>query len=165
MSMGWNTHQRAFSSATAVIVAGLLSVQGALAAPPLRPQQWQLPRLQASPQPARSSGQAHMPASGSMQTPPQLDLRAPSHMPEVADNAADRSFPSRRPNVAAQEAVQLPALGTEGVRARPTVQEFVRRVHQEGLPVARLFEGKSALVHLGLNPKGKPGLWLVQKTR
>ena len=30
--------------------------------------------------------------------------------------------------------------------------------------MARLFENKSALVHLGLNPKGKPGLWLVQKT-
>ena len=86
-------------------------------------------------------------------------------MPEAADSAAERSFPSRRPNLAAQEAVQLPALGAEGVRARPTVQEFVRRVRQEGLPVARLFEGKSALVHLGLNPKGKPGLWLVQKTR
>jgi hypothetical protein len=41
----------------------------------------------------------------------------------------------------------------------------VSRVHREGLPVARLFETKSALVHLGLNPRGKPGLWLVQKTR
>jgi hypothetical protein len=36
--------------------------------------------------------------------------------------------------------------------------------HREGLPVARLFETKGALLHLGLNPKGKPGLWLVQKT-
>lgn len=40
----------------------------------------------------------------------------------------------------------------------------MRRVHREGLPVARLFETKGALLHLGLNPKGKPGLWLVQKT-
>ena len=37
-------------------------------------------------------------------------------------------------------------------------------VHRGGLPVARLFESKSALVHLGLSPKGKPGLWLVQMT-
>ena len=51
------------------------------------------------------------------------------------------------------------------MHARPTVQDFVRRVHREGLPVARLFETKGVLVHLGLNPKGKPGLWLVQKTR
>jgi len=32
------------------------------------------------------------------------------------------------------------------------------------VPVARLFETKGALLHLGLNPKGKPGLWQVQKT-
>jgi len=50
------------------------------------------------------------------------------------------------------------------MHTRPTLQDFVRRVHREGLPVARLFETKGALVHLGLNPKGKPGLWLVQKT-
>jgi hypothetical protein len=52
----------------------------------------------------------------------------------------------------------------DGPHARPTVQEFVRRLHREGLPVARLFETKGTLVHLGLSPKGKPGLWLVQKT-
>ena len=49
------------------------------------------------------------------------------------------------------------------MRNRLGVQDFVRRVHQEGLPVARLFESRSALLHLGLSPKGKPGLWLVQK--
>ncbi len=49
------------------------------------------------------------------------------------------------------------------MRTRPALQDFVRRVHREGLPVARLFESKSALVHVGLSPKGKPGLWLVQK--
>ncbi len=43
-------------------------------------------------------------------------------------------------------------------------QEFARRVHREGLPVARLWESKSALVSIGLNQKGKPGLWLIQKT-
>jgi len=52
---------------------------------------------------------------------------------------------------------------SEGTRPRPGVQEFVWRVRQEGLPVARLFESKSVLLHIGLNPKGKPGLWLVQK--
>jgi hypothetical protein len=44
------------------------------------------------------------------------------------------------------------------------MQDFVQRVHQQGLPVARLLETKSALLHLGLNARGKPGLWLVQKT-
>jgi hypothetical protein len=42
-------------------------------------------------------------------------------------------------------------------------EDFARRVHREGLPVARLWENKSALVSLGLNQRGKPGLWLVQK--
>lgn len=44
-------------------------------------------------------------------------------------------------------------------------ETLVRRFHREGLPVARLWENHSALVSLGLNAKGKPGLWLVQKTR
>ena len=92
----------------------------------------------------------------------------PAAMALEGGNGAEKSsnaFPSHRQNLAAAERVDLPALGLESMRARPTVQDFVRRVHREGLPVARLFETKGALVHLGLNPKGKPGLWLVQKTR
>jgi hypothetical protein len=64
----------------------------------------------------------------------------------------------------AQEQVEIPTLGSDGMRTRASLQDFVHKVHREGLPVARLFETKSALVHLGLNPRGKPGLWLVQKT-
>jgi hypothetical protein len=63
-----------------------------------------------------------------------------------------------------QEQVEVPNLASEGIHARPTIQEFVQKVRREGLPVARLFETKSALVHVGLSPRGKPGLWLVQKT-
>jgi hypothetical protein len=124
-------------------------------------------------------------ASGAFAAPPQarlvpaptahLDLRLPSHPVEGGANVAEKSpsaFPSmaQRQNLAQQnlaqhEAAQLPALGPDGMHTRPTIQDLVQRVHREGLPVARLFETKSALVHLGLNPKGKPGLWLVQKTR
>jgi hypothetical protein len=111
--------------------------------------------------------QSHM--QSPIQAPAQhLDLRPPSHAVE-AGNAAEKSpsaFPSmaRRQNTA-QEPVELPVLASDGMRTRPSVEEFARRVHREGLPVARLFETKSALVHLGLSPRGKPGLWLVQKTR
>ena len=104
-----------------------------------------------------------------MQAPTQhLDLRPPSHALEGSGNVAEKSpdtFPSmaHRQNPA-QERVEVPGLGSEGMHARPTIQEFVHKVHREGLPVARLFETKSALVHLGLSPRGKPGLWLVQKT-
>jgi hypothetical protein len=117
--------------------------------------------------PPQSRPQSHM--QSPVQAPAQrLDLRPPSHTME-GSNAAEKSpgaFPSmpRRQN-AAQQPVELPMLGADGMRARPTLQEFVHRVHREGLPVARLFETKSALVHLGLSPRGKPGLWLVQKTR
>jgi hypothetical protein len=52
---------------------------------------------------------------------------------------------------------------TQG-RSWSGAEAFARRVHREGLPVARLWENHSALVSLGLNQKGKPGLWLVQKT-
>jgi hypothetical protein len=43
-------------------------------------------------------------------------------------------------------------------------QMLARRIHEEGLPVARLVETKSALLSIGLNQRGKPGLWLTQKT-
>jgi hypothetical protein len=91
-----------------------------------------------------------------------LDLRAPS--PALDAGQKPDSFPSmsRRENAVSADQMRLPALGSDGMRSRPGVQEFVQRVHREGLPVARLFENKSALVHLGLSPKGKPGLWLVQ---
>jgi hypothetical protein len=96
--MGWNAQRRNLSTA-ALALAGFIAAHAAAAAPPL-----------------------HMQAQSRLQpTPPQaqqhLDLRAPSHMPDLTDNAAARSFPSRRPTLAAQEAVQLPALGAEGVRA------------------------------------------------
>jgi hypothetical protein len=42
---------------------------------------------------------------------------------------------------------------------------FVSRVRREGLPFARLWESKSALLSIGLSRSGRPGLWLTQKTR
>lgn len=76
------------------------------------------------------------------------------------------AFPSpHRQYLGSQEHLQLPNLGTEGAQPRVPgrVEEFARRVHREGLPVARLWENKSALLSLGLNQKGKPGLWIIQK--
>lgn len=43
------------------------------------------------------------------------------------------------------------------------METLAHNFHQEGLPVAKLFESNQSLVHLGLNPKGKPGLWIVHK--
>jgi hypothetical protein len=64
-----------------------------------------------------------------------------------------------------QEQNEQSALAGMGAAARmdSPMQALARRVHHEGLPVARLWENKSALVSLGLNQKGKPGLWIIQK--
>ena len=61
--------------------------------------------------------------------------------------------------------IPRPTLGTGELNFRTMSQAeiFARRVHREGLPVARLWESKSALLSIGLNQKGKPGLWLTQK--
>jgi hypothetical protein len=148
-----NSKTKATSLATLKVAALFLLASSALAAPPLgRPQ-------------SRMQAQAQAPAQVSAQ---RLDLRAPSHAVESGDVAEGSlsAFPSmaHRQNPA-QERVELPMLGSDSMHAHPTIQEFVHRAHREGLPVARLFETKSALLHLGLSPRGKPGLWLVQKTR
>jgi hypothetical protein len=142
-----NLKTRVISAAALEVGALCLLACGAFAAPP-----------QGKPQ-SRVQSQILAPA-------PHLDLRAPSHV--EAGSSAEKSF-SAFPSMAhrqnlAQQQTELPLLGSDGMHARPTLQDFVQRVHREGLPVARLFETKSALVHLGLSPRGKPGLWLVQKT-
>jgi hypothetical protein len=147
--MARNLKTKGMSVAALEVGVLFLLASGAFAAPPQM-------RLQ-----SRMQGQVQAPVQ-------LLDLRLPSHAME-ARGIAEKSpgaFPSmaHRQN-SAQEQVQLPSLGSDAMHARPTIQDFVHRVHREGLPVARLFETKSALVHLGLSPKGKPGLWLVQKTR
>lgn len=88
--------------------------------------------------------------------------------PEAPYNPREKSVGSlsspHRLALSAQEPEQLPALGGQSTARVPgRLEQFARRVHREGLPVARLWENNSALVSLGLNPKGKPGLWLVQK--
>jgi hypothetical protein len=89
-----------------------------------------------------------------------LDLRPPS---EFRSAPPAESFPSVHRQVAESDTVRLPALGNTTL-TQNTMQDLARRVRHEGLPIARIFEGKSSLVHVGFNQKGKPGLWLVQKT-
>jgi hypothetical protein len=97
---------------------------------------------------------------------PSLDLR-PSVSAMAAFEKPSAAFPSglHRQTLGAQEDIRLPALGFESTQApvKGRAQEFVSRVRREGLPVARLWQNNSALVSLGLNQRGKPGLWLIQK--
>jgi hypothetical protein len=118
---------------------------------------------------ARVGGEAHAGrASGALKMGTgHLDLRAPANVPQsAADAAATSGFPSsRRLGGSTADALQLPGPGTTEAypREMSRVEEFARRVHREGLPIARLWESHSALVSLGLNQRGKPGIWLIQK--
>ncbi|MHB8477685.1 MAG: hypothetical protein ACYDBZ_15495 [Steroidobacteraceae bacterium] len=99
---------------------------------------------------------------------PYLDLR-PSLNGVAAAEAAPASFPSalHQPSLFGQQQSELPVMGAERAPGRvpSRAEAFAQRVHREGLPLARLWENKSALLSLGFNKKGKPGLWLVQKIR
>jgi hypothetical protein len=93
-----------------------------------------------------------------------LDLRIPAHPMEPDDKTL--AFPSSNTHGqfgGIQDSTHQPSVATEATRERPPLEVMARRIHREGLPVARLWENKSALVHIGLNQRGKPGLWLVQK--
>jgi hypothetical protein len=117
-------------------------------------------------------------------TPP-LDLRPPKEPASqvIRDGAgalASASFPSAIHHLEAGKTNP----GTEGlgtdVRTRPSafgagemsvhemsqgqiIVERMQHIHREGLPIARLWESKSAVVSIGLNQRGKPGLWFTQR--
>ena len=128
---------------------------------------------------ARSVSLASRPIAPQQYTPTtNLDLRPPGVSPSpighaVATASASEPFPSTthrldlgQSDLAADNRSQARALGIGELnfRVMSQAQIFARRVHQEGLPVAHLFESKSALLSIGLNKRGKPGLWFTQKT-
>jgi hypothetical protein len=100
-----------------------------------------------------------------------LDLRPPETFsggrPAAPIGDSPASFPSvKRAQLGTPTGVEEQLPGGSNVatlRMESKVQELERRVPHEGLPLARLWETKTALLHVGLNPKGKPGLWLIQK--
>jgi hypothetical protein len=95
-----------------------------------------------------------------------LDLRPPSDFASKKGPTDSMAFPALRgAQTRANDDERFPALGDEGLKFRAMSQpeQIARRLHREGLPVARLWESHSALVSLGLSPRGKPGLWLIQK--
>ena len=54
-------------------------------------------------------------------------------------------------------------VGETNFRSMSQAEILALRIRREGLPIARLLESKSALLSIGLNQRGKPGLWLTQK--
>jgi len=101
---------------------------------------------------------------------PRLDLRASTELPTPSvATSTPLAFPSaRRTLESANYEDQLPSLGAtdvSAVRAMSRAEAFARRLHREGVPMVRLWEGHTAFVSLGLNQRGKPGLWLIQKVK
>jgi hypothetical protein len=97
-----------------------------------------------------------------------LDLRPPDQLPSSHVTERDAPFPSARHTDAAPEAHaedEVPGLATVVHPMTPVAraQEMARRFQREGLPVARLWQNHAAMLSLGLNQRGKPGLWLIQK--
>jgi hypothetical protein len=79
--------------------------------------------------------------------------------------STSRSPEPRGFGTARDDSSALPELGVDGKRIRVTtkIEDFARQVHREGLPLARVWENQSMLLSVGLNPKGRPGLWIIQK--
>jgi hypothetical protein len=65
----------------------------------------------------------------------------------------------------ADERVRPPPLGADAVNFQKMsrAEIIARRIHREGLPIARVWESKSAVLSIGLNQRGKPGLWFTQR--
>jgi hypothetical protein len=77
----------------------------------------------------------------------------------------DCSQSSRRATLG-EIAVQLPAVATRWhLPDTSPIREFARRAKKEGLPLVRVWQNDALLVSLGLDPKGRPGLWLLQRLR
>jgi hypothetical protein len=94
-----------------------------------------------------------------------LDLRPPA-LPSLETGTTPNS-PFLRQSRSGVEAARDRLPGFEPMLSpapRGRLEDIARRVPQEGVPFARLWENKSALVSLGLNQRGKPGLWIIQKT-
>ncbi|HEY2686682.1 MAG TPA: hypothetical protein VGI93_24425 [Steroidobacteraceae bacterium] len=96
-----------------------------------------------------------------------LDLAPPASGAARENSFEQRgSFPSAgRPKSISSENELPMAFSAVNNEPRPQskIEQLARNFKREGLPVAKLFQSNDALVHIGLSPKGKPGLWLIKK--
>jgi hypothetical protein len=96
---------------------------------------------------------------------PKLDLRPP--MDPMRARAPDPFALTSHSAFDMDDSVARPGFGTREAHfplmSQP--ETLLHRVHREGVPIVRLWNSHSALLSIGLNQKGKPGLWLIQKIR
>jgi hypothetical protein len=92
-----------------------------------------------------------------------LDLRPPVEAQmsneEVAAIPLNARFSTGNHRFSADES----ASSAGSTHIMSPLQTLAHNFRQEGLPIAKLFQSNQSLLHLGLNPRGKPGLWLVHK--
>jgi hypothetical protein len=158
--------KRGKSRLIVIAAAGLCChslVSSAIASPPLS-------RTESSLSPLNSARPVSPIRRSLDQLEHRLDLRPTRDPPQtvVRDGGyppASTTSPPAIHHFGVGDRSQLAALGTmdESFRFMSRPETFARRVQREGVPVARLWETKSALLSIGLNQKGKPGLWLIQK--
>jgi len=120
-----------------------------------------LPAMAASPLEKIVSRTAPQPTAAASTHNAPLDLRPP---PLTTTTSAHFAGFGRLNDTGDDK--RLATLGAAMNQERPSnrTEAFIQRFHREGLPLARLWQGHAAVVSLGLNPKGKPGLWLVKQT-
>jgi hypothetical protein len=93
------------------------------------------------------------------------------HIPDEWRNPPVQNAPrdSFKPRGGRDSGLELPELGSvqagslQAGSLKERTEEIAHRFKSEGLPVARLWQTNSSLISLGLNNKGKPGLWLTKK--
>jgi hypothetical protein len=120
-----------------------------------------LPTIAATPLGKVAAARAAQPIAISSARNAPLDLRPPPLAGTAGPRFTEFGHPSET-----NEDKRLSSLGAAMNQERPNnrTEAFIQRFHREGLPLARLWQGHAAVVSLGLNPKGKPGLWLVKQT-
>ena len=124
-----------------------------------------LPVLAAPP-----AGKSAPPGASAGPRSPHLDLRAPTPidawLPKTTAVAGMRRGMIVRDDGYSSNDRHLFPMFDSASRQPALVRRaaaIAQRFRHEGLPVARLWENHAAFISLGLNGRGKPGLWLVQK--
>jgi hypothetical protein len=114
---------------------------------------------------AMTQSNANRPAPRPQQLPSgHLDLRPPAGIVAGSDTMGTFATAARSKLTTGvpPRTYVAPTAAASGHIMSP-LETMAHNFHQEGLPMARLFENRDSLVHLGLNQKGKPGLWIVHK--
>jgi hypothetical protein len=93
-----------------------------------------------------------------------MNVRA-SAAPPIAFPALFQGSGASRADAARDDRSAPAALGGVELpfQSASSVEKLARAVHRDGLPIARLWETPSTLLSIGLNRRGKPGIWINKK--